>query len=63
MTLCSFSLKKAYKKDREQLFAQEDNDKTSGNGFKLKEGRFRQLLLLKDLFSTRDLSNAYTATN
>ena len=34
-------LKGAYRKDGEELFAQSDNDRTRGNGFKLKEGRFR----------------------
>ena len=30
-----------YKKDGELLFDQSDNDRTRGNGFKQKEGRFR----------------------
>ena len=34
-------LKGAYKKDGVQLFAQANNDRTRGNSFKLKEGRFR----------------------
>jgi len=33
-------LKGAYKIDGKQLFAQSDNDRTRGNGFRLKEGRF-----------------------
>lgn len=34
-------LKGAYKKDGEQLFTKSGNDRTRGNGFNLKEGRFR----------------------
>jgi len=34
-------LKADYKKEVNQLYTQVDNDSTSGNGFKLKEGRFR----------------------
>ncbi|GAB0208885.1 hypothetical protein GRJ2_003354200 [Grus japonensis] len=34
-------LKGAYRKDSEGLFIRECSDKTRGNGFKLKEGRFR----------------------
>ena len=34
-------LKGAYKKDGEELFTQADRDRTRGNGFKLKERRFR----------------------
>ncbi|KAM9653269.1 uncharacterized protein ACIBXB_010318 [Morphnus guianensis] len=34
-------LKGAYKKAGEELFTRACNDKTTGNGFKLKEGRFR----------------------
>jgi len=33
-------LKGAYKKDENRLFKKACNDRTSGNGFKLKEGRF-----------------------
>lgn len=34
-------LKGAYKPEKEQLFTLVDSDRTSGNNFKLKEGRFR----------------------
>ena len=34
-------LKGAYRQEREQLFTQCDSDRTWGNGFKLKKGKFR----------------------
>jgi len=34
-------LKGAYKKDRERFFTRAYTDRTRGNGFKLKKGRFR----------------------
>ena len=34
-------LKGAYKQEGSQLFEKVDNSRTRGNGFKLKEGRFR----------------------
>ena len=34
-------LKGAYKQEGEQLFMRVDSDRTKGNGFKLKQGRFR----------------------
>ena len=34
-------LKGAYKQEGSQLFTRVDNGRTRGNGFKLKEGRFR----------------------
>ncbi|KAK4811234.1 hypothetical protein QYF61_022131 [Mycteria americana] len=34
-------IKGAYKKDRDRLFTRACSDRTRGNGFKLKEGRFR----------------------
>ena len=43
-------LKGAYKKEGSQLFTRVDNSRTRGNGFKLKEGRFR--LAVRGKFST-----------
>ena len=34
-------LKGAYKQEGSQLFERVDNSRTRGNGFKLKEGRFK----------------------
>ena len=34
-------LKRAYKQEGSQLFERADNSRTKGNGYKLKEGRFR----------------------
>ena len=34
-------LKGSYKKERDRLFSRVCGDRTSGNGFKLNEGRFR----------------------
>ena len=45
-------LKGAYRKDGEGLFIRECSDRTRGNGFKLKEGRFR-LGVRKMIFTVR----------
>ncbi|KFZ45902.1 hypothetical protein N321_12173, partial [Antrostomus carolinensis] len=45
-------LKGAYKKSGEGLFIRAINDKTSGNGFKLEEGRFR-IDIRKKFFTVR----------
>ncbi|KFP51650.1 hypothetical protein N323_02296, partial [Cathartes aura] len=45
-------LKGAYKKDGERLFTRACSDRTRGNGFKLKEGRFR-LDMRKKCFTMR----------
>ncbi|GAB0177138.1 hypothetical protein GRJ2_000179000 [Grus japonensis] len=47
-------LKGAYRKDGEGLFVRECSDRTRGNGFKLKEGRFR-LDVRKKFFTVRVL--------
>jgi len=45
-------LKGAYKKDGDRLFSRVCCDRTRGNGFKLKEGRFR-LDMKKEFFTMR----------
>jgi len=45
-------LKGAYKKDGEGLFTRASSDRTRGNDFKLKEGRFR-LDISKKFFTLR----------
>ena len=45
-------LKGAYRKDGEGLFIRECSDRTRGNGFKLKESRFR-LDIRKKFFTVR----------
>ena len=44
-------LKGAYKQEGEQLFMRVDSDRTRGNGFQLRQGRFRLVITRK--FCTR----------
>ena len=44
LTVAFQYLKGAYKQEGEWLFTRVDSDRTRGNGFKLKQGRFRWLL-------------------
>ena len=45
-------LKGAYKQEGDQLFTWLDSDRTTGSGFKLKEGRFG-LAVMKKFFTQR----------
>ena len=45
-------LKGAYRKDGDNLFSRDSSDRMSGNGFRLKQGRFR-LDIRKKFFTTR----------
>ena len=52
LTVAFQYLKGAYKQEGDWLFTWYDSDRTEGNGFKLKEGRFR-LGVRRKLFSQR----------
>jgi len=52
LTVAFQYLKEAYKKAGEGLFTRGRSDRTRGNGFKLKEGRFR-LDIRKKFFTMR----------
>ena len=45
-------LKGAYRKDGDNLFSRDNSDRTRGNGFRLKQGRFR-LDIIKKIFTMR----------
>ena len=48
MNSCCFDLKGAYNQEGELLyFIQSDGDRTRGNGFELKEGRFSLVVRMK----------------
>jgi len=49
-------LKAAYKEDGDKLFSRACCNRTRGNGFKLKEGRFR-LNIRKKLFTVTQVKN------
>ena len=40
LSVASQYLKGAYKQEGERLFTRDDGDRTRGNGFKLRQGRF-----------------------
>jgi len=50
-------LKGAYKQEGSELFERVDNSRTRGNGFKLKEGRFR--LGIRGKFFTRSVVSCW----
>jgi len=52
LVLNTTTVERGLKKDRTGLFIREFNDKTRGNGFKLKECRF-SLDMMKMLFTVR----------
>ena len=49
-------LKGAYKQEQERLFTRVDTDRTRGNGFKLRQGRFR-LGIRRKFFTQRVMTH------